>query len=194
MAAGVGLEVEWIPGDWRRGADAGEIEERLNADSDHSIKAVAIVHNETSTGGTSDLVAIREAIDQAGHPALLLADTISSLGSIDYRHDEWRVDVGVCCSQKGLMLPPGLGLLALSPKALAVSEEGGSPRSYWHWGPVLQAHERGFFLTHRPPICSTGSTKRSTCCWRKASTRSWRATAFSPRRRAGRWRSGGSRS
>ena len=150
VAAGVGLEVEWIPGDWRRGADAAEIEERLNADSDHSIKAVAIVHNETSTGATSDLAASRAAMDRAGHPALLLADTISSLASIDYRHDEWRVDVGVCCSQKGLMLPPGLGLLALSPKALAVSEEAGCPRSYWDWRPVLQAHERGFF-PYTPP-------------------------------------------
>ena len=145
IALKMGLTVDFIPGDWRRGVDAEAVAARLAADKDRSIKAVAVVHNETSTGVTSDIAAVRKAIDEADHPALLLVDVISSLGSIDYRHDEWGVDVTVGGSQKGLMLPPGLGFNALSENAIAVSEEATLPRSYWDWGPVLEANRTGFY-------------------------------------------------
>ncbi len=145
LAGRLGLEVELAPGDWRRGVDAADVESRLSRDTSHRIGAVGMVHNETSTGVTSDVAAIRQAMDRAGHPALLLVDTISSLGSIDYRHDEWGVDVTVAASQKGLMLPPGLGLNALSEKALAVAEEARLPRSYWDWKPALKENAKGFF-------------------------------------------------
>src|ERR1700730_14762558 len=131
MAARWGIEVDFIPGDWRHGADPAAIEARLAEDQLHAIKAVMVVHNETSTGVTSRIPEIRKAIDRAGHPALLLVDTISSLGSVDYRHDEWGVDVTVAGSQKGLMLPPGLGFTAVSEKALVVSRTNRMPRSYW---------------------------------------------------------------
>ncbi|WP_232666226.1 pyridoxal-phosphate-dependent aminotransferase family protein [Pseudonocardia sp. TRM90224] len=143
LAARLGLEVEVIPGDWRHGVDPAAVEERLAADTAHTIAAVCVVHNETSTGVTSRVPEVRAAIDAAGHPALLLVDTISSLGSIDYRHDEWGVDVTVAGSQKGLMLPPGLGFNAVSEKALARS--AGLPRSYWDWAPIIEANSRGFF-------------------------------------------------
>ena len=145
MAEGLGLVVDFVPGDWRRGVDPAAVAERLAADEHHSIAAVMVVHNETSTGVTSRVPEIRAAIDEAGHPALLLVDTISSLGSIDYRHDEWGVDVTVSCSQKGLMLPPGLGFNAISEKALRAAEGAGLPKSYWNWAPVLDANERGFY-------------------------------------------------
>lgn len=145
MAVGLGLKVDFVPTDWRRGADPEVVEDRLSKDRDRTIKAVAVVHNETSTGVTSRIAEIRRAIDAAGHPALLLVDTISSLASIDYRHDEWGVDVTVGCSQKGLMLPPGLGFNALSPKALEASKTAGLPRSFWDWRPMLQANQDGFF-------------------------------------------------
>src|SRR5215471_288155 len=122
MAKRWGIEVDFIPGDWRRGADPAELEAKLTADKAHAIKAVMVVHNETSTGATSRIGEIRAAMDRAAHPALLMVDTISSLGSVDYRHDEWKVDVGVSCSQKGFMLPPGLGFNAISQKALAASK------------------------------------------------------------------------
>jgi alanine-glyoxylate transaminase/serine-glyoxylate transaminase/serine-pyruvate transaminase len=134
-----------MPGDWRHGVDPDAVGERLAADTEHAIKAVCVVHNETSTGVTSRVPDVRAAIDAAGHPALLLVDTISSLASIDYRHDEWRVDVTVAGSQKGLMLPPGLGFNAVSEKALAASRSAGLPRSYWDWAPILEANARGFF-------------------------------------------------
>ena len=121
MAARLGLTVVFVPGDWRHGVDPAFVRQKLDQDKPRAIKAVAVVHNETSTGVASRIAAIRRAIDEAGHPALLLVDTISSLGSIDYRHDEWRVDVTVAGSQKGLMLPPGLGFNAISEKALAAS-------------------------------------------------------------------------
>ncbi|MEJ3655960.1 aminotransferase class V-fold PLP-dependent enzyme [Actinomycetes bacterium KLBMP 9759] len=143
LAARIGLDVEVIPGDWRRGVDPAAVGERLAADTAHAITAVCVVHNETSTGVTSRVPEVRAAIDAAGHPALLLVDTISSLGSIDYRHDEWGVDVTVAGSQKGLMLPPGLGFNAVSEKALARS--AGLPRSYWDWKPIIEANARGFF-------------------------------------------------
>lgn len=145
LADRLGLRVEWIEGDWRRGADPAKIAERLSADKQHKIRAVAVVHNETSTGVVSNVAGVRKAIDAAGHPALLLADTISSLGSIDYRHDEWGVDVTVGGSQKGLMLPPGLSFNAISEKALAASASAGLPRSYWDWTPILEANKGGFF-------------------------------------------------
>ncbi|MCZ2821791.1 aminotransferase class V-fold PLP-dependent enzyme [Modestobacter sp. VKM Ac-2977] len=145
MASRLGLQVEFVPGDWRHGADPAAAQERLAADTGHEIKAVMVVHNETSTGVTSRVAEVRRAIDAAEHPALLLVDTISSLGSIDYRHDEWGVDVTVAGSQKGLMLPPGLSFNAVSDKALQASKTAGLPRSFWDWQPILAANERGFF-------------------------------------------------
>lgn len=132
-------------GSWRRGVDAAAIEARLAEDREHRIKAVAVVHNETSTGATSDIAAVRRAIDNARHPALLLVDTISSLASIDYRHDEWGVDVTVGGSQKGLMLPPGLSFNAVSDKALAASKSARLPKSFWGWEEMLAANANGFF-------------------------------------------------
>ena len=145
MARRLGLDVEVLDGDWRTGADPDRIEARLAEDRDHAVKAVAVVHNETSTGVTSRIGAVRAAIDAAGHPALLLVDTISSLASIDYRHDEWGVDVTVGGSQKGLMLPPGLGFNAVSEKALAASKSAGMARSYWDWESMLGPNRTGFF-------------------------------------------------
>ncbi len=145
IAERLGLEVAWVPGDWRRGVDPSIVEERLRADTGRTIKAVMVVHNETSTGVASRIAAIRDAIDRAGHPALYLVDTISSLGSIDYRHDEWGVDVTVGGSQKGLMLPPGLAFNAVSKKALDASRQATLPRVYWDWTPMLEANARGFF-------------------------------------------------
>ena len=145
MATALGLRVDLVPGDWRRGVDPGVVAERLAADTGHEIKAVCVVHNETSTGVTSRVPEVRKAIDDAGHPALLLVDTISSLASIDYRHDEWGVDVTVAGSQKGLMLPPGLGFNAVSENALDASRSAGLPRSYWDWAPIIAANKNGFW-------------------------------------------------
>ncbi|MDE0458955.1 MAG: aminotransferase class V-fold PLP-dependent enzyme [Chromatiales bacterium] len=145
MARRLGLTVEVLEGDWRTGADPARIEARLAEDRDRAVQAVAVVHNETSTGVTSRIGAVRAALDAAGHPALLLVDTISSLASIDYRHDEWGVDVTVGGSQKGLMLPPGLGFNAVSEKALAASRTAGMARSYWEWEAMLGANRTGFF-------------------------------------------------
>jgi alanine-glyoxylate transaminase/serine-glyoxylate transaminase/serine-pyruvate transaminase len=141
----LGLEVDFIPGDWRRGVDPAGVEERLATDRDRKIKAVAVLHNETSTGAVSRIPEVRKAIDRAGHPALLMVDTISSLGCIDYRHDEWGVDVTVCGSQKGMMLPPGLGFNAISGKALQASKSAKLPRSYWDWDAMLRDNPAGFF-------------------------------------------------
>ena len=145
MARKLGLEIDFIPGDWRHGADHEEIERRLRADAGHSIKAVCVVHNETSTGVTTRIPLVRRAIDNAKHPALLLVDTISSLGSIDYRHDEWGVDVTVGGSQKGLMLPPGLSFNATSEKSLAASKTARLPRSFFDWGEMIPANADGWF-------------------------------------------------
>jgi alanine-glyoxylate transaminase/serine-glyoxylate transaminase/serine-pyruvate transaminase len=145
MARKLGLDVDVVPGDWRRGVQAAQVHEKLAADTGHRIRAVTIVQNETSTGSASRIPLIRAAMDSAGHPALLIVDTISSLGSVDYRHDEWGVDVTVWCSQKGMMLPPGLGLNAISAKALAAAERARLPRSYWDWQPVLAAAQTGLF-------------------------------------------------
>ena len=145
MAEKLGLAVDRVAGDWRHGIDPAIVEERLAADQAHAIKAVMVVHNETSTGATSDITAIRAAMDRAGHPALLMVDTISSLASMDYRHDSWRVDVTVGGSQKGLMLPPGLGFNAVSDKALAAMESAKLARSYWDWAPMLAGMPNGGF-------------------------------------------------
>jgi alanine-glyoxylate transaminase / serine-glyoxylate transaminase / serine-pyruvate transaminase len=145
MAQRLGLEVDFVPGDWRHGVNPQEVERRLKEDRTQNVRAVMVVHNETSTGVTSRINEVRRAIDRAGHPALLMVDTISSLASIDYRHDEWGVDVTVGGSQKGLMLPPGLGFNALSDKALAASRVARMPRSYWDWQEMLKPNSSGFF-------------------------------------------------
>ncbi|MGH8713949.1 MAG: pyridoxal-phosphate-dependent aminotransferase family protein [Casimicrobiaceae bacterium] len=145
MADRLGLVVDFVPGDWRTGADAALVDARLAADKARAIKAVLVVHNETSTGVTSSIPAIRQAIDRAAHPALLMVDTISSLGSIDYRHGEWGVDVTVAGSQKGLMLPPGLSFNAVSDKALAASKQARLPRSYWGWDDIIAMNRQGYF-------------------------------------------------
>jgi alanine-glyoxylate transaminase/serine-glyoxylate transaminase/serine-pyruvate transaminase len=145
IAKRLGLEAQFLGGDWRGGADAGAIGACLREDTQHQIKAVCVVHNETSTGATSNILAVRKAIDAAAHPALLLVDTISSLASMDYRHDEWGVDVTIGGSQKGLMLPPGLGFNALSDKAIAASENALLPRAYWDWKAMVGPNANGFF-------------------------------------------------
>ena len=145
MATKLGLQTEFLRGDWRSGVNADAIEARLSEDRTHTIKAVAVVHNETSTGVASNIAAVRRAIDRAKHPALLLVDTISSLGSIDYRHDEWGVDVTVGGSQKGLMLPPGLSFNAVSDKALAASKAAKLPRSYWDWEEMIASNAKVYF-------------------------------------------------
>ena len=147
LAERLGLQVDCIEGDWRSGVDAAEIGRRLAADPQHGIRAVCVVHNETSTGVTSDIAAVRRAIDACGHPALLMVDTVSSIGSIDYRHDEWGVDVTIAGSQKGLMLPPGLGFNAVSQKALAASREARLPRAFWAWDDMLASNEKGYWPT-----------------------------------------------
>ena len=145
LAERLGLVVHFLPGDWRHGAPAADIESALRGDAAHAIKAVCVVHNETSTGVVSSVPAVRAAIDRAAHPALLMVDTISSLASIDYRHDEWRVDVTVAGSQKGLMLPPGLSFNAIGAKALAATKNAQLPRSYWDWNEMLASNASGYF-------------------------------------------------
>jgi alanine-glyoxylate transaminase / serine-glyoxylate transaminase / serine-pyruvate transaminase len=134
-----------IPASWRRGVQAELIEQRLKADTGHAIKAVCVVHNETSTGVTSNIAAVRQAIDAAKHPALLLVDTISGLASADYRHDEWGVDVSISGSQKGLMLPPGMSFNALSPKAIEASKSARLPRSFWAWDEIIEMNKGGYW-------------------------------------------------
>ena len=156
MAARLGLKTEFIsepgtcpetglPASWRRGVNAALVEERLRSDASHQIKAVCVVHNETSTGVTSDIAAVRRAIDAARHPALLMVDTISGLASADYRHDEWGVDVAISGSQKGLMLPPGISFNALSPRALEVSKGAKLPRSFWAWDDIVEMNQSGYW-------------------------------------------------
>jgi alanine-glyoxylate transaminase/serine-glyoxylate transaminase/serine-pyruvate transaminase len=147
VARRLGLDVDVVPGTWRRGVDPDRLADRLARDRDHRLRAVLVVHNETSTGVTSRLPEIRQAIDAAAHPALLLVDAVSSIGAIDLRHDEWRIDVTLAGSQKGLMLPPGLSFTALSEKALAASKTARLPRAYWAWEPMLAANANGFFPT-----------------------------------------------
>jgi alanine-glyoxylate transaminase/serine-glyoxylate transaminase/serine-pyruvate transaminase len=145
MAKRLGLQVQFVPGDWRHGVDPADVEARLRADTGHAIKAVMVVHNETSTGVMTRVPEVREAIDRAGHPALLMVDTISGLGCMDYRHDAWGVDVTVAGSQKGMMMPAGLGINAVSEKALAIAETGGMPRSYWDWREMIGPNKTGYF-------------------------------------------------
>lgn len=149
MAEALGLKPEFIglPGieGWRRGVQADAIEARLRADTGHTIKAVCVVHNETSTGVTSNIAAVRKAIDAAGHPALLLVDTISGLAAADYRHDEWGVDVTVSGSQKGLMLPPGISFNAVSKKAIAASKQAKLPRAFWAWDEIIEMNKIGYW-------------------------------------------------
>ena len=149
MAAKLGLEVDFLPGDWRHGADPEAIEKRLRADSGKTLKALCVVHNETSTGVASRIADVRQALDAAKHPALFMVDTISSLASIDYRHDEWGVDVTVAGSQKGLMLPPGLSFNCVSPAALAASKSAKLARSYWAWDEMI-ANGRGGYFPYTP--------------------------------------------
>ena len=150
VAEKFGIQVDYVPGSWRKGASATELEARLAADRGHAIKAVMVVHNETSTAVTSRIPELRRALDKAQHPALLLVDTISSLASIDYRHDEWGVDVTIAGSQKGLMLPPGMSFNAISEKALRATEKARLPRSYWDWQEMLKPNRSGFF-PYTPP-------------------------------------------
>jgi alanine-glyoxylate transaminase/serine-glyoxylate transaminase/serine-pyruvate transaminase len=145
VADRMGIRSEFIAGDWRHGVDPQAVAERLARDTAHEIKAVCIVHNETSTGVTSRVADVRKAIDSTGHPALFMVDTISGLASADYRHDEWGVDVSVSGSQKGLMLPPGLSFHAMSKKALAASKTAKLPRSYWDWEEMLAINPKGYF-------------------------------------------------
>jgi alanine-glyoxylate transaminase / serine-glyoxylate transaminase / serine-pyruvate transaminase len=145
LATRMGLAPELIPTDWRHGVDAAVIESTLVADKTHTIKAVCVVHNETATAVTSNIAAVRKAMDRANHPALLMVDTISSLGSIDYRHDEWGVDVSIGGSQKGLMLPAGLAFNAISAKALAASKTARLPRAFWSWEEMMESNKTGYF-------------------------------------------------
>jgi len=145
LADRLGLNAELIETDWRRGVDADRIETRLREDTARSIKAVCVVHNETSTGATSPIADVRKAIDATGHPALLLVDTISGLASADYQHDAWGVDVSISGSQKGLMLPPGLGFNALSQRAIEAAKTATLPKSYWSWDDVLASNATGYF-------------------------------------------------
>src|SRR5580698_5357454 len=145
MATDLGLDVQFVPSDWRHGADQDEVEAILREDKNHQVKAVCVVHNETSSAVTNSVPSIRKALDRAKHPALLMVDTISSLASMDYRHDEWGVDVAIAGSQKGLMLPPGLGFNAVSDKALAAAKSARMPKSYWDWQAMLNQNKSGFF-------------------------------------------------
>ena len=147
LATKLQLQPEFIVGDWRTGVNAADIKARLNQDSQHQIKAVCVVHNETSTGVTSDIAAVRAAIDAAKHPALLMVDTISGVGSIEYKHDEWGVDVTIAGSQKGLMMPPGLGFNAVSDKAIKASEHATMPNAYWRWDEIIEANKKGVWPT-----------------------------------------------
>lgn len=151
LAKRLGLDIEVVGKEghdtWRWGVDASVIEERLRKDTHHQIKAVCVVHNETSTGMTSNILAVRKAIDAAKHPALLLVDSVSGLGSADYEHDAWGADVTISGSQKGLMLPPGIGFNALSPKAIEVSKHNTIPKSYWAWDEILEMNKTGYWPT-----------------------------------------------
>ena len=164
IAERLGLRVDYVPGNWRRGASDAELESRLGADTAHEIKAVVVVHNETSTGVTSRIPDLRKAMDRANHPALLIVDAVSSLASIDYRHDEWGVDVTVCGSQKGLMVPPGLGFVAVSDKARARRRRPRSCRGPTGTGTRSSSRTRRASSRTRPPrTCSTASARRCRC-------------------------------
>ncbi len=191
MAESLGLKPEFLglPGieGWRRGVQPQMIEARLRADTQHAIKAVCVVHNETSTGVTSDIAAVRRAIDAAGHPALLLVDTISGLACADYRHDEWGVDVTVSGSQKGLMLPPGISFNAVSPKAIAASKQAKLPRSFWDWTEIIEMNKQRLLAVHaehEPAVRAFRSARHDPRA--KGSTTCSRATSVSPKHAAAR--------
>ena len=150
VAQRLGLEVVFEPGDWRDAVDPAAVEQRLSEDRNHTIKAVMVVHNETSTGVVSPIAEIRRAIDRSGHPALYLVDTVSSLGSMEFRHDDWGADVTVCGSQKGMMIPPGIGFNAIGEKAIRASETASMTKAYWDWAPIIKNNEDGFF-PYTPP-------------------------------------------
>jgi alanine-glyoxylate transaminase/serine-glyoxylate transaminase/serine-pyruvate transaminase len=150
IAERLGLRVDYVPGNWRRGASEIDLEARLSADTAHEIKAVVVVHNETSTGVASRIADLKRAMNRASHPALLIVDAVSSLASFDYRHDEWGVDVTVCGSQKGLMVPPGIGFVAVSEKARRAGKTATLPRAYWEWEEIITQNETGFF-PYTPP-------------------------------------------
>jgi alanine-glyoxylate transaminase/serine-glyoxylate transaminase/serine-pyruvate transaminase len=150
IAERLGLRVDYVPGNWRRGASDVDLEARLAADTAHDVKAVVVVHNETSTGVASRIADLRRAMNRTGHPALLIVDAVSSLASFDYRHDEWGVDVTVCGSQKGLMVPPGMGFVAISEKARQAGKTATLPRAYWDWEDIIKQNEAGFF-PYTPP-------------------------------------------
>lgn len=163
LAVRWGLNVEFLPGDWRHGVDPAAIAVKLSEDKAHAIKAVMVVHSETSTGVLSDIMAVRRAIDVEAHPALLMVDAISSLGSAPVEHDAWRADVTISASQKGMMLPPGLSFTAISEKALDASKSNRFPRSYWDWGEMLKFNSNGFFPTRQRPHCSMACVKVLRC-------------------------------
>ena len=190
VATGLGLTVEELQGDWRCPVDLSALESRLAADRGREIQAVALVHNETSTGVVNDVAGARAALDRTGHDALLLVDVVSSLGAMDYRHDDWGVDVTLAGSQKGLMMPPGLGFNAASSKALAAAETARLPRSYWSWGPVLEFNRRGFYPYTRPRIYSSAWMRRCRCCLRKGCRKYSPGTSVWRRRRGGRCEAG----
>ncbi|HRX00172.1 MAG TPA: aminotransferase class V-fold PLP-dependent enzyme [Cyclobacteriaceae bacterium] len=145
LAEKIGLNIEWIEGDWRQGADAAKIEALLNKDSEHVIKGVMVVHNETSTGIASNIPAIRAALDRSKHPALLLVDVVSSLATTEFRQDDWGVDVAICASQKGFMMPPGLGFNSINAKAVNASKQSKSVHAYWRWDRILEMNETGYY-------------------------------------------------
>ncbi len=194
MAGRLGIKVEFVPGDWRHGVDPADVEARLRADTGRAIKAVMVVHNETSTGVTSRIPEIRDAIDAAGHPALFMVDTISSLASMEYKHDAWGVDVTVAGSQKGLMLPPGLGFNAVSEKALAAAKSGGMPRSYWDWQEMMGPNKTGYFpYTPATNLLYGLDEALEDAATRRGCRRCSRATTASPPRRGPPCAAGGSR-
>jgi len=194
VAERFGIQVEYVPGNWRTGAQPAEVEKRLDSDKQHAFKAVMVVHNETSTGVASRIAEIRASMNRALHPALLIVDTISSLASMDYRHDEWEVDVTVAGSQKGLMLPPGLSFNAISEKALSVSESARLPRSYWDWRDMLGANKAGFFPFTPATNLITDYAKPSPCCKRRGSQVYFVAMIVTRERRAPPYKLGGSKS
>ena len=191
MATRLGLEPEFIVGDWRTGADPQAIEARLREDKGHLIKAVCVVHNETATGVVSRIPEVRRAIDAAKHPALLMVDTISSLGSIDYRHDEWGVDVTVGGSQKGLMLPPGLSFNAISAKALATAKAAKLPRSFWDWGEMIASNKDGYFPYTPATNLLYGLRESLKCSTRKAWKTPFRGTSAMQRQHGAQYAPGG---
>ena len=161
-----GISVDYVPGNWRRGASPSDLDARLRADPQHAIKAVLVVHNETSTGVTTRIPELRKVMSGLRHPALLLVDVISSLASIDYRHDEWEVDVTVAGSQKGLMLPPGMSFNAISEKALAANRRAALPRAYWDWAQMLEPNRSGYF-PYTPPTSLLYGLREALCMLRE---------------------------